>query len=298
MNTAEIAILRNSMLFSLTRRAWSNRRQADKSKIVTTADKSKLNLTKQLLVSAELDAITDHMNEVYNWCMGRAMPSATRRGIYFVRRDMVAEFEAALETALTKLQTELVPAFLRNYLGQCEEMRTKLGDFFDERDYPGVDVIEASFSIEWSWLALSVPNELPEEVREREVAKLRQSYADAQTEIRQALRTGFKDLVDHAVERLTPATDGTPKVFRNSLINNFNEFFDTFHARNLMDDAELAGAVSQARQILSGINPEALRTSDDIRQQVIAGFQQVAALTDGLVVVSQNARRFSLDDAA
>jgi hypothetical protein len=39
-------------------------------------------------------------------------------------------------------------------------------------------------------------DDLPEEIRTRENQKLRESFEQAQEEIRYALRAGFKDLVD------------------------------------------------------------------------------------------------------
>lgn len=300
---SDITILRQAMLFSLTRRVWSNRQQADKVHIQTTGDKKKLNLTKQLLNSPELDAINEHLNEVYKWSLNRAMPSTTiRRGIYFVKQTMISEFEARLIAAQRKLRDVLVPAFIRTYPLCVLAMRQPaaeggLGDLFEETDYPSIEELSKPdvFSIEWSWLALSVPDELPEEVREREVKKLRDSFKQAQEEIRWALREAFKQLVDHAVERLTPGPDGKVKEFRNSLVTNFEDFFDTFHARDLMDDAELQQVVAQAREIVRGLpDPKKLRQQADLQYDTAKSFAKVGKVLDTMVATKPT-RLFDLE---
>ena len=297
-NTAP-ALLRSAMLFSLTRRAWGNRSQGDKGCITTTADKGKLNMTKRLLSCPELQAINDHLNSIYMWCLERSMQSsAVRKGIYFVKRDMIPEFEAKLLAAVTHLNNVLIPELVAAYPDAKESMKLPaenggLGDLFVESDYPSVEELRDSFAIDWSWLALSVPEELPDEVRTREIAKLRESFEVAQEEVKYALRESFRQVVAHAVERLTPKVDGTPKVFRESTIN-FEEFFETFHAKSMVDDAELMALVDQARAIIHNIDIKQLRNQPRLQEQTAMEFAQVAKVMDTLII-DKPTRRFKLD---
>lgn len=363
MNTAtsDLQVLRNAMLFSLTTHRFSNRRSADRALVQTTGDKRKLNVTKALLVSPDLDKVNDLLNETYAWCFERAMQSsAVRRGIYFVKRNMVVEFEAKLAEANAKLNGEngLVAKFLATYETYKERMKLPaapvspvagdqvtvaeglvtfsgtvvrqddkglylldfptdqawpsrltyaasefvggLGNLYKESDYPTVDVLREMFSLEHSWLALSVPDELPEEVRERETKKLRESFESAQEEIRYALRAGFKEMVAHAIERLTVKDGEKPKVFRETLVTNFRAFFDTFNARNLMEDSELESLVNQAKAVVNGLPrdaseaADALRSSPDIRATTVTQFAALNAQLDTLVI-DKPIRRFDLD---
>jgi hypothetical protein len=297
----EAAILRQAMLFSLTRHAWSNRREGDKTAIETTADKKNLNMTKRLLNCKELDAVNEHLNAIYEWCFSHAMQSRTRKGIYFVKRDMIPEFEARLAEANRKLREDLVPALVAAYPAARESMRLPaenggLGDLFKESDYPTAAELAKSFYVEWSWLALSVPNELPEEVRQREVAKLRESMEAAQQEVVYALRVGFKKLVDHAVERLTPNPDGSVKVLREStLTGNFEQFFEAFHARDLMGDSELSALVDQARAIVKDMpDSEKLRKRRSLLSSTAASFKKVGDVLDTLII-NTPIRKFDLE---
>ena len=295
------ALLREAMLFSLTRRAWGNRSQGDKNVITSSADKKRLNLTKRLLSCPELTAINDKMATVYLWCLARSMQStAVRKGIYFVKRDMIEQFEAYLLAAQAELNDVLVPAFIAAYPAAKEAMKLPaenggLGDLYVEADYPAVAFFNTAFAIEWSWLALSVPSELPEEVRTREIAKLRESFDQAQEEIKFALRESFKQVVEHAIERLTPGPDGRPKMIRESAIN-FEGFFETFHAKSMVDDNELMALVDRVRGILRNMpDVEDLRLRPTLQVETAEQFAQVNKVLDTLVI-NKPVRRIKFDD--
>jgi len=280
----DVAVLRNATLFSLTRNAWSNYRKADKSKITVTGSAThesggsssdtaanRVNVTKKLIESAELDAVRKYMNDMYGWCLARSMPStAIRRGIYFVKNDQVLSFEDKLAEAQAQLRDVVVPAFLAKYEDAKEAAKKPaseggLGELYNEDDYPTVDDLRGMFGLKWSWLQLGVPDELPDAVRGREVAKLKESFLEAQEEIRFALREGFKDLVSHAIDRLTPGPDGKRKIFCESTFEKFTEFFETFNARNLLEDEELEAVVAQAKEIVAGLSVDDLRNEESRR---------------------------------
>jgi hypothetical protein len=301
--TPSITLLREAMLFSLTLHQWGNRHKADAEHLLnTTGDKKKFNLTKRLVTSPELNAITQHLDDVYKWCGDRSMQAVTiRKGLYFVKRDMIPEFERHLTAAVRKLRDELVPAFVSTYPTQRDAMNKAadaggLGDAWNAKDYPKPEELASpsTFAIEWSWLALSVPEELPEEVRVREIAKLQKSFEEAQQEIRYALRAGFKKLIDHAVERLTPGEDGRPKrLYAEAMVTNFQEFFDTFNARDLMGDHELRELVERARDIIKGTDTDDLHEQASVRMDTALAFAKVGEVVDELVKAVPS-RRFDL----
>jgi len=107
-------------------------------------------------------------------------------------------------------------------------------------------------------------------------------------------------MVDHAIDRLTVKDGAKPKIFRESLVTNFRAFFDTFNARNLMEDAELEALVNQAKAVVNGLPRDAseaadsLRTSPDIRTTVVAQFSALNAQLDTLVI-EKPIRRFDLE---
>jgi len=70
-----------------------------------------------------------------------------------------------------------------------------------------------------------------------------------ESNIRQALKIADamqpSVLIAHLTERLTGQTDGRPKVFRGSAVNNLTEFFRRFRELNVRSNDELDGLVEQ-----------------------------------------------------
>ena len=151
------------------------------------------------------------------------------------------------------------------------------------------------FGIEWNWICFAPADNIPKEVREREVAKLQKAYADAQVQILAALRAGFGDLVNHAAEKLKVVPGKKPPVFKATLVENLQEFFATFGSKNLMQDAELAELVERAQKVMGNVTAEDLRSFEDTRGRVAAGFEEIKKEMDKLVG-ERKGRRFDFRD--
>ncbi len=93
----------------------------------------------------------------------------------------------------------------------------------------------------------------------------------------------FREMVSHAVDRLKVEPGEKPKVFKASLVENFNTFFSTFQHRNLMEDGELQSIVDQAKAILKDVKADKLRTSASLRNNTAAAFSGVKAALDKLI---------------
>lgn len=302
MQTVNIELLRNSVALTITMRAFANRRQGDMGGVQVNADKRRLSLSKKLIESDEYDAIRAFQTEVYQWCVKRSVPSYFKDGLYLVKLSEVQNFEDKLRSAVEKLQSELLPAFVQSYPRQVEDARTVLNGQFKESDYPATATLPARFGIEWNWIAFGVPETLPEELRQAEAMKIESTFREAEKEILAALREGFSQIVSHVTDRLTVAPGEKPKVFRNTLFEDLTEFIDTFNARNLVNDAQLEAMVSKARAILAevrGATPsqqaELVRDSQFLRDETARKFQELKTAVDG-IIIDKPSRRFDLSE--
>lgn len=97
------------------------------------------------------------------------------------------------------------------------------------------------------------------------------------------------------MERLEPGPRGKTKTFRDTLVENFREFFDSFNAKNLMNDDELADVVTRAKELLGDADAKELRDDTAVRSRVAVGFAQVKATMDKLVV-ERPGRKFGDDE--
>jgi hypothetical protein len=290
---------------------WGNTRKANVARVALDSQeadpqlaaaqekkaKTRLALKKQLIVSPEYDAIKSFYGELRQWVYGRTVPSFFKEGFQLATVAAVDEIETRMKKAATLELPALVEKFLKVYPGQVEEARSVLEPVgqFNPNDYPPLEVLRQSFRIDWFWLSFQVPEALPEALKKQEADKLERTFADAGQQITEALRVGFAELIAHATERLTVEPGAKPKVFRESLIGNIQEFIQTFENRNIMQDVELAALVGKAKAILLGVSPQKLRDYASVRQNTLTQFAAIQTTLDGLIT-ERASRRITLDD--
>ena len=78
--------------------------------------------------------------------------------------------------------------------------------------------------------------------------------------------------------------DGRPKIFRDSAVDNLQEFFERFRHLNIRSNEQLDQLVDLARRVVKGVEPESLRQSTNLRQQIATQLSGVQSVLDGLLV--------------
>ena len=100
--------------------------------------------------------------------------------------------------------------------------------------------------------------------------------------------TAFTDelanLVEHLTDRLSGQQDGKPKVFRDTAITNLTEFFQRFQRLNIRSNEQLDELVSQAQDIVRGVQPQQLRENLELRERVAGQLGGVQQALDDLLV--------------
>lgn len=261
---------------------------------------SAVTATKRLVNPKEpaLKAITDFLSETADKLIGKyrglAMQSGFMRGVYTVRRDLVdAQVEPIIEAAKVKLATELLPAFVEAFPSMIENARTRpilqggLGPLFDRSEYPSATEAARKFTIESAYLEIGVSPKIGAELKARKEAEFELKVQNALDESITALRVGFAELVDHALEKLATEPGQKPKVFRDSLIGNLQDFVATFKLKDFGDEA-LDRLVTKAESIIKPggqpLDPDRLRKFASVRDSVRSGFEQIKSQLDGMIV--------------
>ena len=83
---------------------------------------------------------------------------------------------------------------------------------------------------------------------------------------------------------MTGTEDGKPKTFRDTTVDNLNEFFARFRQLNIGGNADLEELVERAESIVSGVQPQQLRDNASLRQHIATQMSTVQANLDGLLV--------------
>ena len=200
-------------------------------------------------------------------------------GIRLIRQESIHEFDDQIAQFREELD-EAVSELDRHYDELRSAARQRLGDLFDVSDYP-VSLV-GMFAIEHDYPSVEPPNylrQLSPELYEAECQRMQARFEEAVQLAEAAFMEELAKLVDHLTERLNGDADGKPKVFRDTAITNMTEFFDRFRALNIRSNEQLDELVVNAQQIVQGVQPQQLRDSQALRQQVSS---QMAAVQSGL----------------
>lgn len=240
-------------------------------------------------------AVTAIKSQVSAYWRGITLPYP-QESIRLIRQSDVAgfetkmrEFRAMLHAAAANLQLE--------YETIKAGAREKLGTLYNEADYPSS--LENVFDIKWDFPSVEPPNYLMNynpELYEQERGKIQQRFEDAVSMAENAFAEQLKNLVDHLIERLTDNPDGTRKTFRTSAIANFKEFADNFRRMNVRSNEQLDQLVSQAENLVSGVDVDDLKKKKDLRQELTAQMSTIQTALDNLVTNAPRRRIVPMTD--
>jgi len=228
-------------------------------------------------------AVTAVKNRVTQFWKSMSLPYP-ESGIRLIRQDKIDQFDAQMQEFRTEL-AEAVADLDRHYDQLKSAAARRLGTLFNPADYP--ESLHGMFSVEWDFPSVEPPDYLQQlnpELYQQECERGQQRFNEAGRLAEEAFTAELAKLVSHLTERLSGAEDGKPKTFRNSAVNNLTEFFDRFRQLNVRSDEQLDSLVADAQQVIRGVEPQALRDDQGLRQHVATELSRVQSVLDGLLV--------------
>ncbi len=259
-------------------------------------DAGRARVVKTLWACDELRRIESLDRQVTAFVERKCLPCPIR-ATYLVPLGMIEVLDTQLSAYATE-RAELVAEFVAVYPRLLVKTRRQLRELFDLHDYPSRDCVAECFGFAWRFIALGVPDALGEissDIWEREREKAAASWAEMQEQAAQLLRVRLRGMLDHLCEKLQPDKAGKPKILRASTLTNLNDFMNDFNALNITNDAQLAAIVGDVRQLMSGIEPETLRKSDDLRAAIHDSAKTLEAQLTTLIV-DKPRRMISLEE--
>ena len=205
-------------------------------------------------------------------------------GIRLIPQGAIAGFTEKIATFSSELD-EAVVELDRQY-GQLRSAASdRLGELFDPSDYP--PSLIGAFAIEHDYPSVEPPpylRQLSPDLYRQECQRVRARFEEAVQLTEQAFVDELAKLVEHLTERLSGQADGKPKVFRDSAVTNMTEFFERFRQLNISSNDQLDELVTNTQQIVGGVEPQQLRDSSSLRQNVATQMAVVQASLDQLLV--------------
>lgn len=254
--------------------------------IDTEIDRKMLHVGIDLFDAKELRDCTNFQQSIKYAIKDFCVPSFFRGGMYLVKLEAIQQVEDLLRKAVVDF-VPVVEAFANVVDERRDEAKDRLKGEFDASLYPNRAEVLTKFRIDWSWMSMSTPDSLKKisaEFFEREKQKAADNLRAATDGITALLAAEAKKLGDHLIERLTPNEKGEVKVIRKSVVNNINEFLQSFSLRNIGTSEELNAQIQRIQGLVSGIDAATLKVNGDLRTSVADQFKEVAAALDDLIV--------------
>ena len=278
-------IFQKGCLVQMSVSKWGGVKKIHKSKlsnIVEQAGYDWVTATKKLVDPGSLKPICKINNSARNWLATISLPFPIN-GMVFIPKDLINTVDEKLGDFKIKF-IDAVMNFSQEYCDLRETAKTYLGELFNEIDYP-VD-IGSKFNFNWRFIILDVPNGdtklLAPEVYAREKTKFIQTMEEARGMAIDALREEFAQMVERITERFTQTGNGKPKIFKNTTVDGFYEYFQTFKDRNIFNDDDLTSLVNRAQDILNGNNVEQIRSNSILKENIRTGMTDIESEIDKL----------------
>ena len=228
-------------------------------------------------------AVTAVRGRMIHYWKGMSLPFP-EPGVRLIRQDQVD----TCNDRLGQLRDELEEAVWRldeHYAELKDAARQRLGSLYNAGDYP--ETLRGLFQVEWDFPSVEPPpylQRLNPELYDQECQRARARFDEAIQLAEQAFVEELHKLVEHLTERLSGQTDGKPKVFRDSAVENLTEFFDRFRQLNVRSNDQLDTLVDQCRDIVGGVEPQTLRDNNVLRTSVTLELGELQNSLDAMLV--------------
>ena len=203
-------------------------------------------------------ALTAVRGRIVSYFHGLSLPYP-EPGIRLIRQGDIA----TLNVQLTSLKAELTEA-VEQLDERYDELRTaarqRLGRLYNAADYP--ESLRGLFNVEWDFPSVEPPNylqQLSPELYRQESQRISARFDEAVRLAEEAFTSELAKLVSHLSERLSGQEDGKAKIFRDSAVENLQEFFQRFRSLNVGSSEQLDQLVGQVQNIIRGVEPQQLR---------------------------------------
>jgi hypothetical protein len=240
--------------------------------------------------------VTGLRSQIVSYWKGLSLPYP-EPGMRLIKQEGVETFNARMVGYRQEL-TDAVENLDRHFDQLKSAARERLGSLFNPADYPLTLV--GLFGVEFDFPSVEPPEyllRLNPRLYEQEQNRMSQRFDEAVRLAEEAFVAEFSKLVSHLSERLTAGVDGEKKIFRDTALSNLTEFFQRFRHLNVRSNADLNRLVETAQSVLAGNDPQKVRDSSSLRQQITTQLAAVQASLDQMLV-DQPRRRILRNQAA
>ncbi len=260
-------LFKEAALLQFTATCWSIDRKLPPMLLAEIEIVDYLKECKLILAPESTAPIREIIGKIRSYLRKLALPFPIR-GCVLVPRKLIPEIQNQLSLFKNDYECS-VESFLYCYPTALTEAQEKLGELFDQLDYPTAEQLKKRFRFEWRYLTIgpSTSRILPASIYQEEMTKFKEFMTQARQEAEEALRIDFVDLVSNLTSKLN-GNDGVPKQLRSSAVENLHDFLAHFDDRNIFQDEQLETLVQQCRNIINGVSYAQLKNNVAFKTEI------------------------------
>lgn len=271
----DISIASSAMLVELSIKGWTARKLDKKvSAEVDVAKGTKTqagNYNKNLLAGTGfLDTITKYAANARAWHISQTLPWSDS-GMRLLPASNFLSYKEQLGELERNYQA-LVDKFIYAYPNLVSAAAFQLGNLFDRNEYPDADKIASKFSFAYNFFPVPTAGDFRVDIGEESKQQIIESCNRAYEErINNAMGEAWERLhkcLSNISERLTINSDGTPKIFRDSLVQNAHELCDLLTHLNITKDPKLEDARKELFSAIGHHDADSLRGNPQAKETV------------------------------
>jgi hypothetical protein len=192
--------------------------------------------------------------------------------------DQVEAFDRQMTSYRMQLSDTAID-LERNFDQLRAEAVRQLGSLFDPADYPAT--LRDLFGVRWDFPNLEPPPNLTwlsRSVHQLEEYHVQILFEEAVRLADRMFYGEFTRLVAHLGERISgDSAAGSPKIFRDSAVDNLVDFLAGYRRFNLGSDDRLNELIDLVERTLQGVTPQRLRDHAGLRRTVASRLSWVQA---------------------
>lgn len=178
-------------------------------------------------------------------------------GVRLMHKSLIEGFQKEQFEPLKMAMQAAVEQLNQRWGEVLEEAPSRLGKLFNAGDYPASPM--GLFDCYLSFPNLEPPGYLPPEVFEQQSKVVQKQFEEALKIGEAMLAEELQKLVSNLAERLTPDSDGKPKVFKEASVQGVYDFFEKINKLGMGSSEELEKAISQVKEVLGGCSAKDLK---------------------------------------
>lgn len=271
-----------ALLVSLSISQWAGRRldkAATASAEAAHATKGRVgNYNKQLLPDCyELERIHSLTADLRKFFLAQTLPWMTD-GTRIISAQNYLDFTQALRARKTEHE-RAVEAFLTAYPNLVRIAQVKLGNLFNEAEYPSVSKLREAFAINCNFYPMPAVSDFRISLGADAQAEFTKNIKSAEREAMREVWSRLHSVVSKAAETLAKPD----AVFRDTLLSNMTELCSLLPKLNITDDPELENMRTEVERSIATQTAERLRENADERKGTAEALADIMRKMSGVM---------------